>query len=186
MRVHTLLNESITELTSLVQQCSQFLEEAGVNPLFKNLPRQYSDFHKVKVRKKKSKGVDDIFNEAFDYHALRQRAVIANGIHSFLSEGIGLDPFYVFPIDGYKFIYSEQVQDSSAEYEDVFDSIVEGFGQAKGNEVITEMLQFTYTNENLSDGIERGSEIILYNIPYYYAVRADIDYDELLTDLAEL
>jgi len=185
MRVHTLLNDSITELTSLVQQCSQFLEEAGDNPILKNLPQHYRDFHKVKVRMRKSKGVDATFNEAFDHYALRQRAVLANGIISFIAEH-SLDPFYVFPIDGYKFMYCNEVQDSSAEYEEVFESIVAGFGEDKGNEVISEMLKFTYTHDNLAEGIETGSEIIVYNIPYYYAVRADVEYSALLTDLAQL
>lgn len=187
MRVHDLLNNSINDLTTLVSQCSQFIEEAGDQSLLKSLSNQYDDVHKVKVRKRKTQTFDNTFNEAFNFHyELRQRSVFANGQSSFVSEGIQTDTFYVFPIDGYKFMYCNEVQNSTVEYQQVFDSIVDGFGQSKGNEVITEMLKFTYIHDNLNEGISNGSELIFYNIPYYYAVRANMEYDSLLTTLGQL
>lgn len=187
MLVHDLLNNSTHALTKLVNQCSQFIEEADELALLKSLPEQYDDVHKVKVRKRKTQTFDTTFNEAFDFHyELRERSVFANGRHSFVSEGVDIDTFYVFPIDGYKFMYCNEVKNSTVEYQQVFDSIVDGFGPSKGNEVISEMLKFSYIHENLHEGISNGSEIIFYNIPYYYAVRANMEYDSLLTTLGQL
>jgi len=187
MRVHDLLNDSITDLTKLIKQCSQFIEESDNQCLLKSLPHQYNDVHKVKVRKRKTQTFDDTFNEAFNHHyELRQRSIFANGQQSFVLEGNKTDTFYVFPIDGYKFMYCNEVQNSTIEYQQVFSSIVDGFGPNKGNEVITEMLKFTYIHDKLNEGISIGSEIIFYNIPYYYAVRADMEYDSLLTSLEQL
>lgn len=187
MRVHDLLNNSTNDLIRLVKQCSQFIEEAGDHFLLKNLPDQYTDVHKVKVRKRKTQTFDNTFNEAFNYHyKLRQRSIFANGQQSFVKEGSKNDTFYIFPIDGYKFMYCNEVQNSTVEYQQVFSSIVDGFGPDKGNEVISEMLKFTYIHDKLDEGISNGSEIIFYNIPYYYAVRADMEYDSLLTNLEQL
>lgn len=176
------------ELRLLYDRCSQFFEESGGSPLLKNLPETYGNFHKVKVRKRK--GVDvfnDTFNEAFDaeHPGLRQRAIFANGELSFVEEGEELEPFFIFPIDEYKFMYSLEVENSSRDYKQVFDSLFEEFGARKGNQVICDLLAFTYRQENLAEGIEQGSELILYNIPYYYAIRTSIvdDYGELLTQI---
>lgn len=187
MRVHDLLNNSISDLTKLIKQCSQFIEEADNQYLMKSLPRQYNDVHKVKVRKRKTQSFDNMFNEAFNHHyKLRQRSIFANGQQSFVVEGNTSDAFYIFPIDGYKFMYCNEVQNSTIEYQQVFSSIVDGFGPDKGNQVISEMLKFTYIHDKLNEGISTGSEIIFYNIPYYYAVRANMEYDSLLTSLEQL
>jgi hypothetical protein len=191
MRIHDLLHQS-PELSILVQHCSQFLEESEGLPLFKMLPTAYDDFHKVKVRQKKQQDLDVVFNEAFrQYPGLRQRAVFAQPYGSFHAIGEGKDPFFIFPIDGYKYMWSTEIENSHEEYQTVFEAIVKGVGAKMGAGVITDMLQFTYTDANLTEGIENDSEIIFYNIPYYYAVRtsypsAEDDYVNLLTDIVEL
>lgn len=195
MRVDDLIrsNDTYEELQILHNRCPQFLEEADDQPLMKNLPVKYGDFHKVKVRKRKHQDDDfvETFNEAFEdeLRDLRERAVFANGPISFdPAENDELEPFYIFPIDGYRFMYSKEVENSSQDYKTVFDSIFEEFGADKGNEVITDLLKFTYTATNLKEGIESGSEVILYNIPYFYAIRASTvdDYTQLLTSLKEI
>lgn len=193
MKVDDLLNESYEchELCVLREQCTQFLDESEGNPLLKNLPDTYDNFHRVKVRMRKGDGTfTDTFNEAFDdqHPGLRQRAIFANGEVSFEEEGDGLEPFYIFPIDEYKFMYSMEVENSSRDYKQVFDSLFEEFGAERGNQVICDLLAFTYRQENLAEGIEQGSEVILYNIPYYYAIRASVvdDYTELLTQIPEI
>lgn len=166
-------------------------------PLLKNLPSGYGDFHRVKVRKRKQ-GNDDpsemfseAFNEAFEdeLRNLRERAIFANGEVSFESaDSSEFDTFYVFPIDGYHFMYSREVENSSQDYKTVFDAIFEEFGSERGNNVITDLLKFTYTSVKLHEGIESGSEIIFYNIPYFYAIRAaTVDsYENLLKEIEEL
>jgi len=131
------------------------------------------DFQRVKVRKQKAH--DDItpsFNEAFtnQTHDIRQRSVFANGQRSFVSESPS-EPFYVFPIDGYQFLYSKIVEDSFDAYTQVFESLIDQFGPKVGNKMLTDVLKFSYTDDKLAEGIASGSEIVLYNIPFYYAVR---------------
>lgn len=198
MRVGDLIQteETREELILLSERCSQFFEDASGLPLMKNLPSEYGDFHKVKVRKRSklkndSKEFAETFNEAFETELrnLRERAIFANGATSFEpADTAELEPFYIFPIDGYKFMYSKEVENSSQDYKTVFDAIFEEFGSEKGNEIIADLLKFSYTSEKLYEGIDQGSEIILYNIPYFYAVRASTvdDYDELLTAIKDL
>lgn len=175
------------EIQLLRTNCTQFLQESHGHPLFKNLSTEYGDFHKVKVRKRKGESGDftETFNEAFEnqHPGLRQRAIFANGHSTFqpvFTENS--EPFYVLPIDGYKFMYSREVENSGQEYKQVFDTLFEEFGEEKGNEVITDLLRFTYTSANLSEGIESGSELIIYGIPYFYAVRVEsTEYQDLLS-----
>lgn len=177
------------EILLLRAKCAQFFIEAKGQPIFKNLSIEYNDFDKVKVRKRKGESGDftETFNEAFEtqHPGLRQRAIFGNGSSSFQASNDGkTEPFYIFPIDGYKFMYSREVENSKQEYKQVFDTLFEEFGEEKGNEVITDLLRFTYTNINLNEGIQSGSELIIYGIPYFYAIRANsITYTELLAAL---
>lgn len=191
MRINDLLIPQQSEaITILRTRCSAFLRESQGHPLIRNLSSSYSDFHKVKVRKRKS---DDSFTEAFngafieEHYDLRQRAIFANGIQSFQAS---VDPlqeaFYVFPVDGYKYMYSREVEHSGSEYKNVFEAVFSQLGDGKANEVLTDLLRFTYTSTNLAEGISHGAEIILYGIPYYYAVRASTypSYSDLLTSVS--
>ena len=139
--------------------------------MLKNLSVGYDDFHKVKVRQRKRKDeFTKTFNEAFeDIPNLRQRSVKVNGQISFVAESEEREPFYVFPIDGYRYKYSLEVSNSEEDYQEAFDVIIELFDDTK---VMEQLLKYTYTSENLVEGINHGSEIIFYNIPYFYAVRA--------------
>lgn len=163
-------------------ECSVFLNESQGLPLLKNFSSKYNDFHKVKLRqRKKQDNFYKTFNEAFvDIPNLRQRSITVNGECSFVAESGKLEPFYVFPVDGYKFMYSLEVTNSKQDYKDAFEKIVETF---QDNEIVEDLLKYTYTTKNLLEGIEHGSEIIIYNIPYCYIVRADIEYNELLEHL---
>ena len=184
-------NSESGELWLLNTRCSQFICESGTIPLLKNLPVSYEDFHRVKVRKRKiDDEFDNVFNEAFcdEVYQLRQRAMFANGPDSFeVAVDERSEPFFVFPIDGFKFMYSSEVKNSNDDYKAVFETIVERCGD-DSLDMVTDLLKFTYTHERLCEGLENGCEIIIYNIPFYYALRASTvdDYDELLTSLTEL
>lgn len=175
-----------THLSIIAERCSQFLDEADGQPLFKNLPVEYSNIHRVKARKRNvSNPFVSTFNEAFQHHVddLCQKAIFANGIASFKpSLGEGLEPFYIFPIDGYNFLYSAEVESSTEDYKHVFDVMFEQFGVEKGRKMVLEILKYGYKQTELREGIDRGAEIILFNIPHYYAVRtAAHEYSTLLT-----
>ncbi len=163
---------------NLIRECSEFLERSHGCPLKKYLPETYADIHRVKVRKRQ--GSDQFnrkFNEAFDKetHLLRQRAVFANGTQA-VEEG--QEMFYILPPNGFKFLYSTEVENSSKQYQSVFESILD----VDDGETFKELLKFTYTSDNLQEGLEAGAEIIVYNIPYFYAVRESTQsYDEMLS-----
>lgn len=177
---------NIGDFELIKRHCDQFLGESGGFPIVKNLPNAYENFRKVKVRKRKrSNTFSSTFNGAFkdEMNDLRERAVFVNGIVP-IEESF--DPFYVFPINGYKFLYSKEVENSTENYRQVFESIFTQLGEESAKDVFTDLLRFTYISENLSAGIASGAEIILYSIPYYYAIRESYieNYDELLTMLA--
>lgn len=170
----------------ITEQCSQFIYQSEGRSLLKNLPENYNDFHRVKVRKRKGDSVSSQFNKAFDYYQLRQRAVFANGERSLEESEKGFEPFYIFPINGYKYLYSRKVQNSNLDYRKSFNSILETMGDKRGASVINDMLQFSYIdNEELSEGIDSGAEVIIYNIPYFYALRVSTltNYEDFYTTL---
>lgn len=188
MLVDDLLNSQPTHTLRLHQvksECSQFISEAHGLAIHKALPKSYSDIHKVKVRfKKKADLVSAAFNHAFlhETHKISQRAVFAQ---SDLIEHTSpdLDIFYVFPINNYKFLYSKEVTNSSSDYKQVVDTIFESFDDVEyATGIITDLLKFSYSSQNLNEGITAGSEIIFYGIPYYYAVRASTfpDYTQII------
>lgn len=191
MQVDELIQESMSleEFRVIRERCGSFLMDSGGFALFKNLPADYADFQKIKVRMHKgSSPEEDTFNEAFAEKVpnIRQRAIFTNGIASFEpSNNPDLEPFYIFPIDGFKFLYSPEIENSSKDYKQVFDLLLEEFGSDAGKDIILDMLKFTYKSDDLMLGIQQGCEIIIYSVPYYYAVRvASIkNYADMLSGL---
>lgn len=187
MHQTTTLHDENDKLKMIADSCNQFIYESCGFPLLKNLPTNYDDLHRVKVRQRKlNDDVDHRFNQAFgeEHYKLRQRAVFANGVTSFIpSTEKDQEPFFIFPINGYKFMYSKEVENSTVSYKQVFDTLHDQFGTDKGNQVIIDLLKFTYTQENLAEGIESGAEIIIYNIPWFFALRATtvLDYDQTIS-----
>ena len=184
-----LYSADYSDFAPIGESCHQFIKDSGGFPMVKLLPKTYSDFQKVKIRKRKS--VDSFaktFNEAFEHemHQLRERSLFAHG-EDFLKNNINRDtstePFYVFPIDGYDYIYSKEVTDSAKNYSTVFKEIFNQLGEESADKVFTDLMKFTYTSTNLQEGLASSAEIIVYGIPFYYAIRKNIinDYDSLLT-----
>lgn len=167
-------------------ECSEFVSLSEGLPVFKNLSKTYDDVQRVKVRHRKTTDkISKTFNEAFEetLPKLSQRAIFANGVSSFAPSS-NHDTFYIFPTNGFKFLYSIEVENSSLDYKAVFDSVLETFNGdiEKTTAMVAEVIRYTYTNEHLNEGIENGSEIIFLDVPYYYAVRCStIDYEELLS-----
>jgi len=188
MLIESLLHKTIDlGYSVLTKQCSRFFAESNGSPLFKSLPSSYNDFQKVKVRyHKKDTAFAETFNEAFkqEQPKLRQRAVFVSGV-AHINEDSNSDSFYIFPTDKFKFMYSKEVTNSNDSYQKAFDSILEQFNSKnEAEQVIADLLQYTYVSDTLNEGIKSQAEIILYNIPYYYAIRANtISYDDLLTSL---
>lgn len=185
MQINEVLQSTIqsSPYCAIKDRCSRFIYESNGLPLMKLLPRKYNDVHRVKVRKRKLHGeFDSIFNETFEHETfdIRQRSIFARSV---LSENTQThENFYVFPIDGYRFMYNKEVDQSEEKYKKVFEQLN---NDDIGVDLLSELLRFTYSNKNLYEGIYSGAEIILYNVPFYYAVRvSSVDsYKNLLKSL---
>lgn len=163
---------------TLIKECIEFLNLSNGQPLLKNLPVHRDGFRKVKVRKKKNENqFIKSFNEAFwtENEDLIQRSVFANGLTSFneVNDSV-VEPFYVFPINGFKYMYSMEVRSSSLQYKETFDDLLETIGYESGVRLFTEVLKYDYLFSDLETGIASGAEIIIYDIPYYYAIRKSL------------
>lgn len=173
------------ELQTIATQCSQFLQESDGLPLFKSLSPAYDDFYKVKVRfQKKKDTMAEAYEKAFNERCLnlRQRAIFAYSTAQPITEAA--EPFYVFPTNGFKFMYSREVKNSNSDYRRVIDTLFEQFDDTvKATEIVVDLLKYTYSTEKLVEGINSDSEIILYGIPNYYAVRVSAvpSYSKLIT-----
>lgn len=184
--IGTSVGLGVREIQTIKAECSQFLKESAGLPLLKSLPTSYNNFHKVKVRLQKRKDdVAEAFDKAFgnQFVNLRQRAVFAYPSTPPINEGT--EPFYVFPINGYKFLYSKEVTNSSSDYKRVIDTLFEQFDDSqKATEIVTDLLKYTYSTDNLHEGIVSDSEVILYGIPFYYAIRVSAcqGYGKLLSN----
>lgn len=185
MQLREILHEKSKKIHPILAECSEFINESNRLPILKNLPIQYNDFHKVKVRQRKR--MDEFthtFNEAFDeIPNLRQRSVATNGEISFIAEKEGKEPFFIFPVDGYKYKYSLEVTNSKEDYQQAFDTILE---MLEDKEVMELLLKYTYTSKNLKEGINHGAEIMFYNISHFYAIRASKydNYSDLLEKIS--
>lgn len=158
----------------IIRDCSDYLKESEGHPLVRRLPVEGSDFRKIKVRKKKSASrFDGVFNSLFMEHPdLRQRCIFANGLRGLLDSGDdSLDTFYVFPPNGYKYLFSGEVRDSSIQYKEMFDKMIDLIEETQATEMFKEILKYEYQSTGLSEAIQGGSEVIMYGIPYYYALR---------------
>lgn len=158
----------------LADKCSSFLRESAGLPLYKSLPATYQDFQKVKVRQqKKQDAVTEAFNQAFgDEHVnLRQRAIFTYCVEQ--EQTLETEGFFVFPTNGYKFMYCKEVENSSQEYQQVLGTLFEAYNDDNTEvyEIVCDLLKRTYVKEGLIEGILAKSEIIIYGVPHYYVVR---------------
>lgn len=162
-------------LPTLSYECSEFLAASGGRPLLKNLPRLRDGFVKVKVRHQRATNpFIENFNSAFvnEKPNLLQRSVVVHGEASFVpSTDPNLEPFYVFPVDGFRYMYNPHA--STHAYQETFDKLLSNVGQS-APELFQSILKYDYVFDKLEDGIQSGSEIIFFGIPYYFALRKSI------------
>lgn len=163
-------------LPTLSYECAEFLLESRGKPLLKNLPRFREGFTKIKVRHQRN--IDpflETFNAAFanEKTKLMHRAIIAQGESSFVpSDDPKLEPFYIFPIDGFKYMYNPNAA-TAMEYKETFDKLHSNVGNS-APDILQMLLKHDYVFDKLEEGISSGSEIIFYGIPYYFALRKSI------------
>lgn len=150
-------------------ECSDFLLESKGQYLIKYLPKKYMGLSKVKVRKgKKINKFGANFNTAFENEQwqIYNRAIFtkANANIQNYTNNLDTEPFYVFPINGYKYLYNTKIHDSEIEYN----------GLTLTDDIISDLLKVSYKTDDLINAFDSKCEVIFYNIPYYYALRASI------------
>lgn len=157
-------------IPTISNECSQFLKESNGQYLVKNLPKKYQGFAKVKVRLRKQKtGFGENLNKAFEDEKshLHQRSVFAYTDTSMLSDTPDTEPFYIFPIDGYSVMFNPVIKDAEKDYNQYNELKID-------NEIISDQLKISYQTGSISEAINSSCEIIIYGIPYYYALRVSL------------
>lgn len=172
-------------LNLIKSEITEFLSEAGTHPLYKLLPVNNEPLKKIKVRKnKRSNNFDKLFNNAFSQETkdIRQRSLYASGKIPASTDPL-VEPYYIFPINGYKYLYCSKVQQSNEDYKAVVDLIFDRTEYPE--DLMHDLLKFTYSNKDMQNGIVKGAEMIFYNIPYYYAIKVSNykNYKRILTDI---
>lgn len=160
----------------LKTQCGQFIRESQGLPLYKAYSSSLTeDFKRVKVRfHRRRDTTSTIFDNAFGINnsttGFRERAVFTTGAMPALTELT--KPFYVFPIDGYEYIFSKQVSNSSHELTDVLNTLKEDLDSDLSHDIVADLLKYSYQNTNLVEGIQSQNEIIIHNMSSFYIVDA--------------
>lgn len=179
------LTDNYCDIRSVLKtECTQFLVDSCAIPLLRSLPQEYNNFQKVKARKSKHKSfISTVFDKAFQYDQLLERAVFAYTQVQYTQDD--LEPFYIFPVNGYKFIYCTRIQNSKLDHYDTVNTLIETVQFAdEAYDIMAEIFKLSYSSDNLLQGLQSDAEILFYDIPYYYAVRTSkYNYNKLIEDL---
>ncbi len=153
-------------------ECSEFIRDSKGIPMYKMLPSHREPFIKVKARHKKAKEfpLAEAFNNAFSniYPNIFYRSIFCNTIED---KADGLEKYYVFPINGYKFLYCNSVKNTTEAYKSAMLGVLDIMVENEAISLLSTVLADDYVNDNLHTALERECEIIVYNIPYFYAIK---------------
>lgn len=171
------------ELLFLAKSCSDYLKESNGAPLYKVLTPG-NDVRKVKLRIRKMRDsleINNIYEHAFSINKIYNKALFANGKKSTNDDNL----YYVFPVNGYKFFYATEIENSSRDAKATLDEMIRESNHDIAEELLTDLMKFIYKSDNLIEAIESGAEVMLYNIQKFYAVKTSSykKYDELYNKL---
>jgi hypothetical protein len=165
-----------SDVAIIRRECGRFILESEGHPLVKDLPRSYDDFKKVKVRLKKcvhNTKLNQVFGEALGVD-LYKTTLLARGDNGVESDNPEFEPFYIFPVDKYQFVYSSEVCDVAKSYGNLIDTLTEKMPEREAEAIIKDLLKFTYNRSDLAEGIRSGAEIVFFGLPKYYALRKSL------------
>lgn len=160
---------------SIIQSCSKFLIDSNNNPIYKNLPTNGDGFRKVKIRQKSKysndiqKCLDIAYQGKFKNLMLRSMIVDTQypPIHN---KNENYEPFYIFLPDSYKIIYNTNI----ADFEDYMKKL-NSISKNVDTMTISQVFSDTYSeSENISDIINNKIQGIIYNVKYYFCIRASL------------
>lgn len=164
-------------LKKIQTECDEFLASSKELPLIKSLKKTEKNFRRVKVR---TKNISDDFvtsvNEAFEgeYRNLYGRSIFCNGPHRNITDNEE-EEVYVFPINGFRHFYNPTVTFLLSQYKKTYDTLNSSLNETSADSIFVDMLKYSYeeTDVPFSDALFSEKEIIIYNIPYYYAVKVE-------------
>jgi L-ribulose-5-phosphate 3-epimerase UlaE len=160
---------------TIKKECSQFIRNSNGNPLFKSLPSGKDAFIRVKARHRKMH--DDSFENAFNSAFQKQtNKIFSKAIFCNTNEVIlpNHENYYVFPIDGYRILYSKNDKNTSKTYQTALAEILDMVAENHAVSLLTTILSDDYTDENLSEALLHKKEILIYNIPYFFAIKCSL------------
>lgn len=162
-------------IPTIRNECSVFLKHSNGKPLLRNLSVLTQGFSRVKVRKQKNKSsLGAVFDGTFSYNSLRQRCILSHTLSSLPEPEPNTEPFYIFPIDGFKIMFSALVEDSDEVFSPALELLEDNFGEIKSKHIMSDVLKYTYKTQDLSLALTHNCEIIIYGISYYYAIRKSL------------
>lgn len=171
--------------SSIIKDCSQFLRQAKGSPLYINLPRSGDGFRKVKIRKKSKHKLpyEQYFDMAFmdQYKDLRLRSMIAHTTETKPTDASS-ETFYAFPVDGFQILYNQNIQ-NYAQYISRLREVITNTSTSEAETIVKNIFEYTYTRSSIEEAIASGGDILIYGIPYYYAIRKSLisDYKSFIT-----
>lgn len=167
-------------------ECSEFIRDSKGLPLYKMLPSNREPFIKVKARHRKSKNqpLATAFNNAFAdvYPNIYYRSIFCNTNETNTND---LERYYIFPINGYKFLYCNSVKNTSEAYKAAMLGVLDIMVENEAISLLSTVLADDYVDDNLHVALEKECEVIIYNIPYFYAIKCSFfieknDYNSII------
>ena len=174
----------INMLPTINKECSDFLNKSNNLLLLKSLPKDKEGFRKVKVRQR---NIKEIFQNIFDKGLYNSKSITPRSVQAIGENGYSdpqndnLEPFYIFPINGFKYFYNPIVKNSQEQYSKLINKSLNIIDRDTIIDMFSESIKESYVSDNLYNGIAQGAEIIIYNIPYFYAIRKTV-FDDLKQD----
>lgn len=139
----------------------------------KSLPKSKEGFARIKVRHKKTNNFIMALNEYFNDSdpMLGNRCVYAGKPWEVCDSSSEL--YYIFPPNGFKYIYINNDNFSTRSFSESFNVLYE-FSDQLSKTVLKNALRDSVGCGILSEGLSSNSEVLIYNISYYYAIKCSL------------
>jgi hypothetical protein len=159
---------------SILLECSDFLSDSNNIPMYKHLPDN-KDQDKVKIRLKSK--IEPYYNHIdkglnfknFNNRSLKCYMDIGKPIPGYI-------PYYIFIPDGFQFIYT--IDNRTIDLASIFLELSNKLDNS--GDTFEELLKYYYNFKKLETGLKSNAEIIFYDIPYYYCIKADKPYKDII------
>lgn len=162
----------------LIDHCKDFINSTD-KPLIKSLYSRSGTFEKVKVRHRPCDIIGECFNNAF---ADKGNNIYNRGI--FINENnVSVNTYYVMPVNGYRFLYSKEIKN----LHNYVNRFITEVNTTPDIMLISDMLRLSYIDEKLHVAQASHCEIVIYNIPFFYAVKTSSisNYHDLIKELKD-